>query len=303
MKSEYHKIFWKAGQEITPETFIQADHYICAGQNLIRKLLNRQYYGLLPAGEQGATSFTVNANMQGASVHIEQLNCCAVTKEGYLIAFDNELLPAVQQNKLSLAACPQGIYYVVLRVFPFEHTLLEPVENEETPYALPVFEFDLKPLTHIAGNELPVLKIDSRQAQPAIDRNYIPPCMSVSAYGQLIENFLNLKQSAATIKSMLVRKKEQYAELVYPVTMLLFDLEQFSAYDPPYYLIVLLKKFLKTIGYFIEQHQKELEETVNIPYYHNDISGLLQSIDKCFRDIQKFLGETAVVEEDFTPKI
>jgi hypothetical protein len=101
---------------------------------------------------------------------------------------------------------------------------------------------------------------------------------------------------------MLIKKKEEYAELVYPVTMLLFDLEQFSAYDPPYYLIVLLKKILKTIGYFIEQLQRELEQTVNIPYQHNDISGLLQSIDKCFRDVQKFLGET-VVEEDFTPKI
>ena len=65
MKSEYHKIFWKTGQEITPETFIQADHYICAQQNLIRKFLNRQCYGLLPAGESGVPSFTVNANMQG----------------------------------------------------------------------------------------------------------------------------------------------------------------------------------------------------------------------------------------------
>ena len=48
MKTEYRKIFWKAGQEITPETFIQADHCICAQQNLIRKLLNRQWYGLEP---------------------------------------------------------------------------------------------------------------------------------------------------------------------------------------------------------------------------------------------------------------
>ena len=299
MKSEYHKIFWRAGQEITPETFIQADRYICAQQNLIRKFLNRQYYGLLPASEEG---FSVNASLQGAAVRIEQLCCHAITKEGYLIAFDNELLPAVQQDRLSLAACPQGIYYVVLRVFPFEHTLLEPVENEETPCALSVFEFDLKPLTHIAGNELPILKMDCSRQQPAIDRNFIPPCMSVSAHQQLMENYLNMRQLAATIKTMLIRKKEQYAELVYPFSMLLFDLEQFSVYDPPYYLILLLKKFLKTTGYFIHQLQRELEGVINIQYQHNDISGLLQAIDKCFRDMQQFLGET-VVEEDFTPQI
>ena len=300
MKSEYHKIFWKAGQEITPDTFIQADHYICAEQNLIRKFLNRQYYGLLPVNEPDAPSFTVNASVQGAAVRIEQLSCRAITKEGYLIAFNHELLPSVQQDRLSLAASQQGIYYVVLRVLPFERALLEPVENEETPYALPVFEFDLKTPTNIAGNELPILKVDcSRQA---IDPQYIPPCMSLSAYQLLIENFLNLKQSAATIKSMLAGKKEQYAEALYPVAMLLFDLEQFSAYDPPYYLIQLLKKFIKTIGYFIGQHQRELEEAVNTPYYHNDISPLLQTIDKCFRDIQTFLG-TVAKEEDFTPKI
>jgi hypothetical protein len=303
MKSEYHKIFWKAGQEITSETFIQADHYICAQQNLIRKFLNRQYYGLLPVNEAGAPSFTVNATMQGAAVRIEQLNCHAITKEGYLIAFDNELLPAVPQNKLSVAACPQGIYYVVLRVFPFEHTLLEPVENEATPYALPVFEFDVKPLTHIAGNELPVLKIDCSRGQPAIDRNYIPPCMSVNAYGKLMENFQNLKQAASVIKTMLIKKKEQYAELIYPVTMQLFDLEQFPPSDPPFCLIQQLKKFIISIGYFVQQLQRELAAVINTPCQHDDISGSLQSIINCFGMIQQFLGETVVEEEDFTPKI
>ena len=306
MKTEYRKIFWKAGQEITPETFIQADHYICAQQNLIRKFLNRQYYGLLPVGESGAPSFAVNANIQGGAVCIEQLYCRAITKEGYLIAFDRELLPAVQQGKLSLAASQQGIYYVVIRVFPFERLLLGPVENEETPYALPVFEFDLKTLAQIAGNELPILKIDfSRQGQPTIDPRYIPPCMSANAHEQLTGYFLNLKQAVFAIKSMLIAKKEQYAELVYPVTMLLFDLEQFSPSDPPYYLIQLFKKIIKTIGYFVRQHQKELDEAINTLYHHNDISCLLQSIDKCFVDIQQFLGEKVVeeVEEDFTPKI
>jgi len=83
--------------------------------------------------------------------------------------------------------------------------------------------------------------------------------------------------------------------------MLLFDLKQFSVYDPLYDLIQLLKKILRTIGYFIRQLQKEIEEVVNMPYHHNDISSLLQSTDKCFRDVQLFLG--SFVKEDFTPKI
>jgi hypothetical protein len=299
MKSEYHKIFWKAGQEITPETFIQADDYVCAQQNLIRKILNRQYYGLLPDHEPDAPSFAVSASVQGAAVRIGQLCCRAVTREGCLIAFDPALLPAVQQEKLSLAACAGGIYYVVLRVLPFQRAPLEPVQSEETPYALPVFELDLKTLTSIAGNELPVLKIDGNRQ--AIDPGYIPPCMSVSACQPLIDIFMNMRQAAAAVKSMLAGKEEQYAEAFYPVAMLLFDLEQFSAYDPPYYLVQLLKKFIRTIGYFIPQLQKQLEETVNTPYHHNDIAPLLQSIDKCFRDVRQFLGTAP--KEDFTPKI
>ena len=299
MKSEYPKIFWKVGQEITPETFIQADHSFCAEQNLIRKFLNRQWYGLLPMGEEDAPTFAVNASVQGEAVHIEQLCCRAITKEGYLISFDHTHLPTMQQNSLSLAALQQGIYYVVLRVLPFERALLEPVENEATPYALPVFEFDLKLSPNITGNELPILKIDG--SSKSIDPHYIPPCMSISASQKLIENFLNLRHTAATVKSMFDKDEEQYAEAIYPLTMLLFDLEQLPECELPYNLIQVLKKILKTVGFFVPQLQKGLKEAVNTPYYHNDISPLLQSIDKSFRDIQQFLGN--VVKEDFTPKI
>ena len=301
MKYRYNKIFWRAGQEITPETFIQADNYICAQQNLIRKLINLQYYGLLPIDDTNAPSFTVNATLNGAELSIEQLCCNGVTKEGYLIDFNTNQLPSAKKNRLIVPGNASRFSYVVLRIHPFEHTLVEPVVNEETPFALPVYELDIKELTNIEGNELPVLKIDSSQGHPAIDRNYIPPCMSIRSHQQLLDHYWHLKQSLNGILTALNGKKEQYAQLIYPVSFLLFDLEQLSLNAPPFHLIQLLKKTVKTIGFFTKNAQWTQAQVINAPYTHDDITPTLQALAKCFQEIHHFIGKG--VKEEFMPRI
>ena len=306
MKEEYNKIFWRTGLEITPETFIQVDNYVCAQQNLIRKLVNLQYYGLLPEMEAGAPALTVNANLHGSEIMIERLFCNGVTKEGHLIQFSNEQLPAMKNQRLMTRSNTSGCCYVVLRIKSFEQTLIEPVENLETPLALPVYELDVKELTQIAGNELPILKIDTSQYSPKIDPNYIPPCMAVRSCEILLEQYRKLKQMVTDIIAVVSGKKSQYQQLLYPVTILLFELEHFSLNNPPYYFIQLLKKTVKTIDFFVKHSEWNLTNVIKMPYIHDDIAIILQSLAKCFQDIQLFIGKATVVkekEEDFTPRI
>ena len=306
MMKEYNKIYWRTGLEITPETFIQVDNYVCAQQNLIRKLLNLQYYGLLPEIEGGAPALTVNASLRGSEIMIERLYCNGVTKEGHLIQFGDEQLQAMRNQRLMTKGNTSGGCYVVLRVKSFEQTLIEPVENLETPLALPVYELDVKELMQIAGNELPVLKIDTSQYSPRIDPNYIPPCMAVRSYEKLMEQYHNLKQVVTEIITVISGRKSQYQQLLYPITLLFFDLEHFSLHNPPYFLIQLLKKTVKTVDFFVKSNEWNLTDVIKMPYVHDDIVVVLNSLAKCFKDIQLFIGKATVIkekEEDFTPRI
>jgi len=331
MKDDYKKIFWKTGLEITPDTFIQADNYSCAQQNLIRRLINLQYYGLLPVDETGVSSLIVDATISGTEVTIDQLFCQGITKDGYLIDFRKNQICSVDTNQLLIPGKTARAYYVVVRIKPFEYMLVEPVENEETPFALPVYELDIKELSQIEGHELAILKIDNSQQSPKIYRDYIPPCMALRSYEGLIDYYREIKQVIANILSTISAKKTPYRELIYPFTFLLFDLEQFSPNNPPYHLIQQLKKMVKTIEvYFISFEKKfkegestsfsyeesdalvraynnsqlNLSEVLNTPYNHNDIVIVLSSLAKCFKDIQQFFGKKEVkIEEDSTPRI
>lgn len=303
MKREYQKIFWRVGQEVTPNTFTEADNYITAQQNLIRKIINRQYFGLIPVSEANKLSLSINAALRDMDVIVERLSCQAVTKDGYLIDFNNNQLAAVRQRRISLAALPAGSCYVVLRVKPFEQLLL-PVENEETPFALPVYELDVKDISHIERDELPVMKINKKTQQPFIDWNYIPPCMAVRSHERLIEHFRSLQKMLVEILKLIHIKKAQLGQLVYPVTTLLFDLEQFSPSEPPFYLIQLLKKIVKIIGLYLPEVQKYSEAVLKAPYNHYDITGVLHALMKCFQDIKSIIAKEEIIEvQDFTPKI
>ena len=304
-REEYKKIFWRAGQEITPETFIQADNYICAQHNLIRKIINRRYYGLLPVNDETIPAFSVKADVRASEIYIEKLICYGITREGYLIEFNDDQLSSAMKDRLLI---PNSIYdagYVVIRINPFEQTLIEPVENEETPFSRPVYEFDIKELSHIKENELPILKIEVHNRRLQIDRNYIPPCMSILAHEKLLEYYRTAKQLATDIQTSLTLKKAQFRELIFPASGLFFDLDQFSLNEPPYFLIQLLKKIVKTFGFFLADIHPIDESILEMPYNHDDIAETLRTLTACLEEIRLIIGkkEERVIEEDFTPKI
>jgi len=304
MEQKRNKIFWRTGQEITPDTFILADNYICSQHNLIRRLIAGMSYGLLPdaeAGDSAAKSFVVNAKLNRRDIHIEKLVCSGTTGAGYLIEIDNRLWDLLPQKHLSIPEAEAKALYVVLRVNPFAQVLIEPVINEEAPTAHAAIELKVRELNRIGEDELAIIKINNCNYEPEINREYIPPCMSVNACSNLMEAYGQLKKLLSEIMKHIEKKDELFGATLYPLTMLHVDLYEFQLSSPPIELIRLVKKIMQTCRFFVPD-----VKTVNMPdflrtYNHNDMSITFKALMSYLQAVIRVVSEG--IEEDFTPKI
>jgi len=298
MEQKYNKICWRIGQEITPDTFIHADNYICSQHNLIRRLIAGKYHGLLPLGE---ADFIAKATLNNRDFHLEQLSCYGTTEAGYLVSFNNSLLASLPKNRLSIPDSEADVFYVVLHINPFEQVLIEPVNNEETPEAHLVYELTIKELNQIETDELAIIKINNSSHTPMIDNDYIPPCMSVNACTQIHNVFNSAKTLFAEIRSIIVNKDYQFEKLMYPLTLLHHELDEFSEYESPIALVKFIKKIMITCQFFIPDIQKVVRPALLGEYCHNDVAIIFKSLLSCLHEIKMIVGK--VEEEDFTPQI
>ena len=306
MEREYKKIFWKIGQEITPETFIHADNYICSQQNLIRSMITYRYYGLLPQLDGGAKSLIVKASMSNKDINVEKLDCYGVTGNGSLIEFENIMLLALQNKRLSIPYTKAKVLYIVLRVNPFEQVLIEPVEDEEKPQGYATYELDIKELDRIEGNELAILKIDNIDSSPEIVDDYIPPCMSIDSSDKLTDCYGKFKKLFEEIQSQINLKKAFYHEAIYPLQLLQFDFDEFPLSEPPIALIRLIKKIIRTYTFFIPDIRQVEAVDFSAPYNHNDVMDVLRPLLKYLHEVRTIVSKEekpVIIEEDFTPKI
>jgi hypothetical protein len=300
MKQKVNKLFWRSGQEITPDTFIHADNYICSQHNLIRKLIAGKYYGLIPNEVDDALSFTVKATLNNNVLYMEQLVCCGTTEAGYMVQFGHDVLSSLSKKQLSIPNSNANAFYVVLRVNPFEQVLIEPVDNDEAPEAHSAYELAIREINQIATDELAILKIDNTHS-PVIDPNYIPPCMSINSCSKLLEVFASAKTLFFEIRSIIERKQYQFGKLMYPLTLLHHELNEFSQEDPPIVLVRLIKKIMITCQFFIPDVQKIVRPDSLGEYCHNDVAIIFKSLLSCLHEIKLMVGKE--MEEDFTPKI
>ena len=298
-----NKIFWRVGQEITPDTFVQADNYICSQHNLIRRLISGKYYGLLPQTDADAPSLSVKANLNNRDLHIEQLACNGTTEAGYLALFEHSWLSSLPKRRLSIPDSNANAFYIVLRINPYEQVLIEPVDNEEAPKAHSVYELDIRKLDEIAANELVILKIDNSNHSQAIDINYIPPCMSVNSCSVLLEVFNLVKQLLTEIRTIIESKKDQFGKLMYPLTLLHHELNEFSLTDSPIAFVRLIKKIIITYQFFIPDIQKIMLPDSFSKYCHNDAAVTFKSLLSYLNEVKLMVGKVEEVEEDFMPQI
>ena len=304
MDQSFRKIFWRIGQEITPDTFIQADNYICSQHNLIRRLIAGKYYGLLPQTEDDTPSLTIEANLNNRDIYIKYLTCNGITEAGYLVQFDDSLSGSLPKRQLSLPNSNAAAFYVVMRINPYEQVLIEPVDNEEAPEAHPDYELCIRSLDQISTNELAILKVDNSRQSPAIDGDYIPPCVAVNSGSVLLEMSTKVKNLLADIRSIIEHKKDQFGKLMYPLSLLHYELNEFSLSEPPIALIRLIKKFMMTYQFFVPDIRMVTMPDSIDEYNHNDVAIIFKSLLSCLQEVKLLIGKVEIViEEDFTPRI
>jgi len=303
MDQTINKVFWKIGQEITPQTFIQADNYICNQYNLIRRLIADKSYGMLPQTETDTPSLSVKANLNNGNLYIEQLDCHGTTEAGYLALFKQNLLASLPKQQLSIHDSNAPAFYVVLRINPYEQVLIEPIDNAEAPEAHSAYELDIRALNEIAANELAILKINNNNHSPAIDLDYIPPCMSVNSCAGLREIFDSVKQLFIEIQAIMEAKIDQFEKILFPLALLQHDLEVFPLSNPPIALVRLIKKIMTTYQFFVPDIRKIRLPDVLGEYSQNDVAITFKSLLSYLNDVKLIVGNVEFEEEDFTPKI
>ena len=301
MDQSFKKIFWRIGQEITPDTFIQADNYICSQHNLIRRLIAGKYFGLLPQTEADAPSLTVENILNNRDIYLKQLACYGTTSAGYLALFDDSLLDTLPKRQLSIPNTNAAAFYVVLRINPYEQVLIEPVDNTEAPEAHSAYELCIRSLDQISANELAIIKVDNSMQSPAIDDGYIPPCMAISSCSVLLDMFSTVKNLLTDIRSIIERRKDQFGKLMYPLTLLHYELNEFSLSEPPIALIRLIKKFMMTYHFFVADLRMIVMPDSIDEYNHNDVAIIFKSLLSCLQEVKLMIGKVEIViEEDFT---
>jgi hypothetical protein len=328
-----NKIFWSTGLEITPDTFIHADNYICSQHNLIRRLIADKCHGLLPTfhgemetrrgepmcspnnepmyspngtsmyspdGDTGTRSFTIKAIVNNRDISIEQLVCSGTTGAGYMIEIENRILASLPQKHLSIPDSAAKALYIVLRINPFEQILIEPVVNEEAPAAHSFYELHIRELDRIGEDELAILKIDNGSHSPVIDQAYIPPCMSVDACAKFLETYGLVKKLMTEIRSHTKHKGELQGAASYPLRMLYDEFDELSTATPPGALIRLIKKIMAAWRFFIpELRHVDSPDLLRI-YNHNDVSITFKALLSYLQNAARILSQG---EEDFTPQI
>ena len=301
MNQEFNKIFWRIGQEITPETFIQSDNYVCRQHNLLRRLIADKCHGLMPYGDSGEAAFMVKANLNNKELSVEQLVCSGATSAGYFADISNKIFASLPKKYVSIPDFADKPLYIVLRINPFEQVLIEPVILEEAPEAHASYELNIRELDNIGEDELAIIKVDSRNHTPEINSDYIPPCMSINACSKLLETYKQLKHLLTDIQSHVEHKGELFGATLYPIIMLQNELDEFPLSGQPIALLRLIRKIILTYRFFVQGVR-----TITLPdflrdYNHNDMSITFNSLLSYLQSVMRVVSEG--IEEDFTPRI
>jgi hypothetical protein len=128
--------------------------------------------------------------------------------------------------------------------------------------------------------------------------------MAVNACTELLKVHEAAKKLFTEIRSILEHKRDQFGKLMYPLTLLHNELDEFSLDEPPISFIKLIKKFMVTYQFYIPDIRKIVRADSLATYCHNDVAIIFKSLLSCLDEIKLMVGKVEVViEEDFTPII
>jgi len=262
---KHHKIHWKTGLDITPEVFVASDNYHIAERNLLGYCLAHNLYGIVPNG-----NLYFEKRIDSNDLSISNLKCISISRYGYVIDIDDNNL---FNKKIDLSDAEDDEQYVVLTVNPFTATSYD----DDDTYVAPEYNIVLMSTNETIENGIPILKIFRDGSYWGIDKDYIPPSISLNSIDELAQRYNRIKNE---INLIVDKIPEDY--LFYPqVFMLQFELDNYSLQESPQEFIMLLKKFSRIFQMFLKA-SKNIEDLPDLmtfmeeKYNHLEIGKLIR---------------------------
>jgi len=262
---KHHKLNWKTGLDITPEIFIASDNYHIFERNLLGYFLSCNLYGTIPDGK-----FYFEKKIENNKLFINDLECSAISRYGYLIRIDKD---KIFNKELDLSKANETKYYVVLTVNPYSVIST----NKEEDFVYPEYNLALITAKESIENGIPILKIFREGSSWAIDKDYIPPAISINAIDTIVQLFNRIKNETNFIIDKIPENYLFYPQLI----MLQFEMNNFSLQETPKELILIMKKFLRIFQLFLKntKNMENLPELIHFleeKYNHLEIGNLLK---------------------------
>lgn len=195
----YRAVNWIDGMKVSRHHFVQTNQYVADQvRTAVSDGLSLFNYGVLPFRQSGTTgqfNCLVSGDI-GQNIHVEVLECNALTPDGSRIAItsENEITYTITFTELAglyqLSLTQAHFFYVVLSVNLFQSTPLgEPDVNElppRHPFVLPEHSIQVIPVQHVVAkqwgaNHLIVAKIAYADNELRMVEDYIPACTCVSS--------------------------------------------------------------------------------------------------------------------------
>jgi len=273
-KYNNNKIHWKKGLDITPEILIASDNYHVTERKLLGHFFAFRLYGIL-----SDKKFYIDKNIDNHNVYIKNLECLAITNDGYVI---NIWKDTPLNKEVNLKEATDSEFYVVLTVNPYTVT--------------PEYNFVLKRIGETIENGIPVLKINRNSQNWKIDDNYIPPSITLYSVDSLKQQYEKIKDKLSHIAEEL-QENDQENDMAYRQAMLLkLELDNYCMQESPQELVLLLKKICWTLKIYVEASKKtdelpNTEKFIKEQYDHNDIGKLLHLGIKSLEEIDQKINE------------
>jgi hypothetical protein len=276
---KYKRIRWESDLDITPEIFIETDNYHIEQQSITARLNSFRLYGVL-----SGTVFQIVYKINNDVVFIDELYCTAVTKSGYIIDIQNNIV----NQEINLAELDIGTYYAVVRGNPFQPNSEYHIEIQETPQN--------------EGSAISILKIyyntDSKCWE--IAKDFTPPHISLSTSNELIQQYNDIKNEL----SIAIQELPIEEIALFQLQLLEKELLNYTMQESPAELALLLKKTTALFKLYLEKTKKMnetllslIESFIQTPYVHDDIFPILQSGVSCLEEINRKLGAKPEVKE------
>jgi hypothetical protein len=275
---------WIDGMKINKSHFIaQNNAYTFQFAQGISAMINEYNYGILPNRTIGGGELKIHVvlgNQQELQIRIQK--CRAITFAGHYIQFSEEsflnnscLYTRLPGLEISLNDLNENTssYFLVLMIDPYKRQPFGMAIPDELPprlpYSIPSYTLQLMSAQdackHLLGGfHLPIGKLIFQENNILFDKDYIPPCCSISSHASLLAThaevevfFGKMECFSLQIIQKILQKKQQNEmtmilqklceQITFFTSSTLTSLSLVSIDQPPVFLLNTLASFARLI--------------------------------------------------------